>query len=175
MRSVCFITLCTLLFVASGAMVLDEEDETPDGRIAFIGKKDGSSNIYIVNGDGSGLSQVTEDPEGLGATVSIAPSGKKLVTTIQGKLILFDLEDGSRKELASRPAYFPTWSPDGERIAFACSKDSLSTICTVDTAGHDLKELTEGYDAYLCPTWGSGWKEADLPGKGLRPLFGEAR
>jgi TolB protein len=36
---------------------------SPDGKqIAFMSRRDGNWNIYIVNSDGSGLSQLTDDP-----------------------------------------------------------------------------------------------------------------
>ncbi|MFB6258898.1 MAG: TolB family protein [Flavobacteriales bacterium] len=144
-----------------------EKAEDPvKGKIAFIGDKNGSSNIYLVNPDGSGLKQVTDDPEGLGPMVSIAPNGKKLVATVQKKIILFDLEDGSRKKLASTRGYFPTWSPDGGRIAFNGEGDSCSYICIVDTAGEEVEKLTDGDNCPLWTTWGPKGKRLVYQGKG---------
>src|SRR5689334_1156339 len=47
------------------------------GRIAFVSNRDGNDEIYIMNGDGSGLTNLTNNPAGDGAPVW-SPDGKKI-------------------------------------------------------------------------------------------------
>lgn len=157
------------VLLASSPAIMGQEEEKADaiikGRIAFTGEKDGNENIYLVNPDGSGLQQITNDPKELG-WISLGPDGKKLVATIQGELILYDLENGRRKKLASKPGYFPDWSPDGQRIAYTCLEDSLAYVCVVDMARKQLTKLTDGHECNLATTWGPKGERIVFQGKG---------
>ena len=45
----------------------------------------------------------------------------------------------------------PAWSPDGNRIVYACRKSSFFSICAMDADGSNQVQLTTG--SGLTPTW----------------------
>ncbi|MCH7475498.1 MAG: PD40 domain-containing protein [Gemmatimonadetes bacterium] len=50
-------------------------------------------------------------------------------------------------------AHSPSWSPDGSRIAFACSSGGKTDICLVDSDGGGLENLTNGPAIDGEPDW----------------------
>ena len=66
-------SLSGLLIIGSAAVIPSGVPDFPDsaeaspsgntgGRIAFSSNRDGNFEIYVVNGDGSGLKRLTNDP-----------------------------------------------------------------------------------------------------------------
>ncbi|MEA2357770.1 MAG: hypothetical protein QOI62_1030 [Solirubrobacteraceae bacterium] len=119
---------------------------SPDGRrIAFL-RGSGDLDIFVVNIDGSGLTNLTHDPEGQETDAAWSPDGTRIAFTRtgctegtnEGGVCIYVMNaDGSNKTLVSGeenypecpdngPGYAhrrhseqPSWSPDGTRIAFA--------------------------------------------------------
>lgn len=107
---------------------------SPDGgRIAFISSRDGDSDVFVMDVDGSNPVQVTHD-EPL-VIISLYALTNRLV----------DL--------------WPTWSPNGDRIAFASSRHSLHStildfnIYTINPDGSDVRKVTEDGEWGSWPSW----------------------
>lgn len=104
------------------------------GPILFVSNKSGTNQLYSMNDDGSGVRQVTSDPNFPITFASWSPDGKKIAFTsdaggIQnyGPAIYVMNADGTGLTKLTRaspeaPNYGsgdrPSWSPDGRRIAF---------------------------------------------------------
>ena len=88
--------------------VFGSSEDTADGRIAFHSYRDGDADIYVMNGDGSGLVQLTDN----------------------------GFSDA-----------YPTWSPDGSRIAFVSDRDGdldVHDIYVMNADGSGVEQLTDG-------------------------------
>ncbi|MEO7367777.1 MAG: hypothetical protein ABIZ36_07455 [Gemmatimonadaceae bacterium] len=148
---------------------------SPDGkRIAFESGKEGLlpglsfgarfSDIWVMETDGSHVTNITKTPNNSEWWVSWAPDGKTIAYTRLGAsaVIMLVNPDGtnSRQFHAIDPRYtddVAAWSPDGSRIAYSTfDKQSpqftdLWYIFTARNDGTDVKQLTLPSTRY--PAW----------------------
>ena len=121
---------------------------SPDGdRIAFLSRRNGYMDIYVMNVDGSGVERLTE-----GYWVrefSWSPDGDRIVFYAYDIYIMnadgsdvVQLTDGN-------DVRFPSWSPDGERIAFFSYDDFGIYAMNPDGSGVELIGAVDGY----MPVW----------------------
>ncbi len=135
---------------------------TPDqgaDRIAFASYRDGNSEIYVMNADGSDQTRLTSNaaadefptwlPDGNRIGFDSARDGNYEVYVMNA--------DGSG---VSRLTYDPTrdwdaaWSPDGQRIAFTCGGQTANAeICIMDSDGSHRVNLTNYWDRDMEPAW----------------------
>lgn len=104
---------------------------SPDGtRIAFNAVVNGVGQIFTVNLDGTGLTQLTHNP---GTTPAFSPGG--IFPTMRGDIT-------------------PAWSPDGTRIAFASDAGGNFDIYTMKPDGSDVIQVTKTPQQELSVGWG---------------------
>ena len=72
-----------------------------------------------------------------------------------------NLATGRRRTLVSFPNMniTPEWSPAGNELAFATTKDGNSEIYRMDVSGKRFERLTENRAADLAPTWSPTGRE----------------
>jgi len=85
-------------------------------RIAFVSDLSGRDEVYVVNADGTGLKQITNNDRRK-AEIDFSPDGKKLsITESDFSLRIYDIETGESRLLlkhrATRPYYICWWSLD---------------------------------------------------------------
>jgi len=120
------------------------------GRIAFHSDPGGSDDFYLMNVDGSGLTQLTQRME----TVAFpywSPDGTRIafVCCTQGSRGIYMMgADGSnitRLTPASGEYGEPAWSPDGTQIAFNSYKDGALYVVNVQsTEAAQSRKLAQG-------------------------------
>ena len=105
-----------------------------NGQIAFASNADGDYEIYKINPDGSGLTQLTNDP-GEDRDPSWSADGRWLTFVRDGAVWVMDLNGAQQKtvyEFSGNTLRDPVWSPDAGRIAFvdyrSCCVYFLATI-----------------------------------------------
>lgn len=132
--------------VMSEAGTFNEIIWLPDGRIAFTSNAGGSSDIWAVNADGSGLRQVT-----MGANARLG-----LASTADEKQIIFAAERDGRYNLwrigidgsnmaritTGEGEYYPQCTPDGRWIVYQ-SGGNYPTLWKMPTAGGEAIQLTK--------------------------------
>jgi Tol biopolymer transport system component len=138
-------------------------DWSPDGtQIAFSGvvsPSNGSSRIFVVNVDGTGLRQLSpDDPSNYGGDgwPSWAPDGTRLTFTRNGELFVINA-DGTGMTHIPTPhgAQAPAWSPDGSWIAYQSLSfiDLASELYITTPDGSNSIQLTNTADFEASPSW----------------------
>lgn len=139
---------------------------SPDGsRIAFRSERGGTSDIYVMDRDGSDVRQVTRGMDAWSPDWS--PDGRTLVFSAivsdpeaevyDSELFTLDLtvENAEPVRLTHDPGMdtHPDWSPDGSRIVFASSRASTFDLYTVAPDGSSMTQLTSGVTNDMQPAW----------------------
>jgi TolB protein len=141
----------------------------PDGkRIALVlTPREGNSDIFLLNPDGSGLTQVTSS-WAIDVSPAWSPDGKFLafVSDRGGtpQIYMLDLSRGAESE-NNRPVRLtwegdynssPAWSPDGQRIAFAGRRAGQFDLMVIELGkgpGGSVRALTETPFNEEDPAW----------------------
>ena len=120
---------------------------TPDGRIGFISDRDGDYEIYLMNSDGSDVTQLTHN-EAYEGTPIWSPDGRRIVFTSyrDGNTEIYVMNsDGSGVTRLTRNEAVddrPIWSPDGRHIAFSSDRDGDIEIYVMRSDGSGVTQLT---------------------------------
>ena len=147
---------------------------SPDGkRIAFQSDRDNDRDhnieIYVMDADGSNPQNLTNNPTA-DYFPSWSPDGKRIVFSavreghfknnldITFEIYVMDADGGNEQRLTEnrKNDLFPSWSPDGERIAFAADRKGdfeNFEIYVMDADGGNQQKLTENRVYDWSPSW----------------------
>ena len=130
-------------------------------RIAFTSERDGNTDIYVMNADGSGVTRLTEHP-GDDWGPDWSPDGQLIAfsSTRDGDLDIYVMNaDGSGvTRLTEHPGddWGPDWSPDGQLIAFSSTRDGDLDIYVMNADGSGVTQLTNNPGRDGSPAWSPG-------------------
>jgi len=134
---------------------------SPDGKqLAFSGQNGGISDLYVVNVDGTGLRQLTDDKYAQLMPVW-SPDGHTLAyVTDEGpatdfadlsfgnlRIALFDLNVNRRELLPNMDTgrnISPQWAPDGKSFAFVSDRTGIANVFLYELGG-EVYQLTNLY------------------------------
>jgi|GEM_PF-5056461 len=132
---------------------------TTAGVVAF----DLDGRLYMANDDGTEARRVTDavGPNALGLVLDLSPDGGCIVfaaTDDDGWDIYIVGTDGSDFTQLTKNADWdglPSWSPDGERIAWSSmdTEDGAPEIFVMDADGGNPERLTDLEDWARWPVW----------------------
>jgi len=148
----------------------DSPTFSPDGkRIAFVWHKSEVAAIFTMNATGGGLKQVTRWQKGsLADKIDWSPDGTRIAFSSPDPGVLPGI---STNVFTVRPDGtglvkianvhggkvhngLDSWSPDGNKIAFARIGAGTSEIYTMNANGSGITQLTHGPEAHHA-SWGT--------------------
>ena len=141
---------------------------TAQAQITFISDRDGNYEIYVMDNDGKNQRRLTNNPK-FDISPSWSPDGKRIVfmsdrdghviDNIPGlpifEIYVMDADGGNQQNLTNDPKNdaSPSWSPDGQRIAFSSDRDGNSEIYVMNADGSNQQNLTNSPDDNFHPSW----------------------
>ena len=140
-------------------------------QIAFVSKRAGNFEIYVMDADGVNPRRLTNNPARDYAP-SWSPDGKRIVFCSdrdghvpEGRVFhtyeiyVMDADGGNQQKLTNHPSddRSPSWSPDGKRIVFSSDRDNDRNhnieIYVMDADGSNLQRLTNNLTEDEDPAW----------------------
>lgn len=125
---------------------------SPEGtQIAFSSQDTGVWYIYLIDADGSNLTQFTDCSS---AVPHWSPDGERLIFNSDHDdepkdtpdLWAMDLDGSNLEEIVDKPPtadFNGQWSPDGKRILFVSNRDGDYNLYVIDVDGTKLTRLTD--------------------------------
>jgi Tol biopolymer transport system component len=123
------------------------------GRIAFHSDPGGSDDLYVMNGDGSNLVQLTHGMEA-GVPPVWSPDGTRIAFACCipsfDRIYVVGLDGTAPAQVAETPGEVgtPAWSPDSTRIAYCSFDERRIFVVDADGSGRH-KVISKGTD----PSW----------------------
>jgi Tol biopolymer transport system component len=128
------------------------------GKIAFDSDRDGNNNIYVINTDGSNLTQLTDNQADNGCP-AWSPDGQKIAFAAldsdkNSEIYIMNANGSDPTQLTHNKwgdgasprgnCFSITWSPDGQKIAFTSFDSSEDTsIYVMNADGSNQTRLTD--------------------------------
>ena len=130
---------------------------SPDGRKIIYSRwiaDDASGQIRLMDANGTNDVVLAQSSEALNGP-KFSPDGNRIVYYFRpggpgnpGEIYVMNA-DGSNPVRLGQGAY-PTWSPDGRRIAFTCRPIEQSNLCIMNADGSDVVNITAQHNISVC-------------------------
>ncbi|MFN2491323.1 MAG: protein kinase [Pyrinomonadaceae bacterium] len=122
---------------------------TPDGRIVYSSIASGNADIWIMNADGTGQRQLTNDP-GVDRDPSVSPDGRYIsfATDRAGKfnVWIMDTDGTNQRQLTNGDdEEFPQITPDGQWIVYQGFVNGVPTLWKLRLNEGTRSQLTDHY------------------------------
>jgi hypothetical protein len=148
-RRPAFVGACAACLVVLALAPLPAHATFPgqEGKIAFHSNRDGNTEIYTMNPDGSSQTRLTNNAAS-DLTPAWSPDGTKIafVSTRDGNLEIYTMNaNGSSQTRITTNAIDdaqPEWSPDGTQLAFTSNRDGNYEIYKMNADGTGIVRLT---------------------------------
>jgi Tol biopolymer transport system component len=143
---------------------------SPDGqRLLFTSNRGGPTDLWMANADGSGLTEIdlpntieyaespAWSPDGAWIAFVGFPKNDTATPCTDGELFVVRPGGSELRQLTDDGLYqqYPTWSPDGTRLAYVASDQSDYSweVFTMAADGSDVRRLTDSPAYESAPLW----------------------
>jgi Tol biopolymer transport system component len=138
-RTACGAGLLALMLAAGATATQGMARNGLMWRVALTSNREGDSEIYSMNPDGSGARRLTHSPKYDGAG-PWSPDGTKMLFYSQrsGGQVWVMNADGSAQRRLTRGSSFNApggWSPDGKKIVFTSNRDGNNELYVMNADG----------------------------------------
>lgn len=121
---------------------------SPDGtQVVFVSNQTGNDELYKINIDGSGLTQLTFDPA-IDTHPAFSPDGTQIVfvsdrVRYNPEIFTMSSSGGPAKRITNFPGVDvePDWSPDGKKIAWMHRDGQNADLYTMNPDGRESVKL----------------------------------
>jgi Tol biopolymer transport system component len=135
---------------------------SPDGsKIVFVSNRTGTWQVYVMNADGSGQTQLTSDTQPKDQVPDWSPDGSKIAYLADthgsgdgsyGDIWVMNADGSGQHAITHDATYYGTaWSPDGTRIA--TMDIPTRTIYTVNAADGSDPQVVHALGLQYVPGW----------------------
>jgi len=145
--------------IAPAAVTDVGADPAATGHIAFVTDRDGNFEIYKMNPDGSGLTNLTNDPRP-DFQPAWSPDGSRIAFSrveFDGSQHVWVMNaDGTgQQQVGTSDGGDPSWSPDASRIAFTSFSPDFTDfdIHVMNADGTGEVAITSGPASDFVPGW----------------------
>jgi len=138
-------------------------------RIAFTTDRDGNLEIYVMNADGSGQTNLTNSPKNADLHPTWSPLGNQVAYTCRlggnvgrlAEICVMNADGNNQVQLTANTAEesYPAWSPAGNKIAFVSSRDGNNEIYVMGVDGSNQTPLTHNDAHDEMPAWSPDGKK----------------
>ena len=137
------------------------------GKIVFYSHRDGSTEIYTMNSDGSNPTRLTFNEMSDSSPVW-SPNGQQIAFHSKRdgnwEIYVMDADGSNQRNLTRHPASdgYPYWSPDGNQIAFRSTQNADENrrlnIFVMDADGSRVQQVTR-VEFATNPQWSPDGKQ----------------
>ena len=131
----------------------------PQSRLLFSEYTGRAESIFVMNTDGTGLTQLTTQHE---RNLCWSPDGSKIAFASQRdsnwEIYVMNADGTGQTRLTNNPAYDakPSWSPDGTKLAFTSNRDGNYEIYVVNVGSGTATRLTNNTSFEDDAEWSPG-------------------
>ena len=138
---------------------------SPDGRqIAFLSGRDHygtfANDLYVMNVDGTNVTRLTEQPGAL-LLPSWDPHSRRIAFSLDDDgpnagIYFVSLDTFGQTRVTTHALSLdngPSWSPDGNMLAYSCEVLGPAQLCLVNADGTGRVQLTNDLHPHLEVRW----------------------